>query len=152
MAKSLWIQDDQNIMVLNNPRLQDNEVVILGRPKVVVSNGPKATGDSKVVVLDGPKTCMPGWPEGHNLGCPESHNSRMTWRVMNSGNQKNHGSEKRIECAGAYSMGQMVLNQLFNRTLRKIFKVDPGDYMLSICGNDALENYLHLGRVVVSSI
>jgi Phosphatidylinositol-4-phosphate 5-Kinase len=62
----------------------------------------------------------------------------MTWSVMNSGNQKSHGSGRRIECAGACSMGQMVLNQLFNRTLRKLLKVDPGDYMLSICGNDAL--------------
>ena len=32
------------------------------------------------------------------------------------------------------------------RTLRKLFKVDPGDYMLSICGNDALRELVSPGK------
>ncbi|KAJ3681044.1 hypothetical protein LUZ60_015533 [Juncus effusus] len=32
------------------------------------------------------------------------------------------------------------------RTLRKLFKVDPGDYMLSICGNDALRELSSPGK------
>lgn len=33
-----------------------------------------------------------------------------------------------------------------SRTLRKLFKVDPGDYMLSICGNDALRELSSPGK------
>ncbi|KAG0480448.1 hypothetical protein HPP92_011306 [Vanilla planifolia] len=32
------------------------------------------------------------------------------------------------------------------RTLRKLFKVDPGDYMISICGNDALRELSSPGK------
>lgn len=32
------------------------------------------------------------------------------------------------------------------RTLRKLFKVDPADYMLSICGNDALRELSSPGK------
>ncbi|EYU42931.1 hypothetical protein MIMGU_mgv1a024840mg [Erythranthe guttata] len=32
------------------------------------------------------------------------------------------------------------------RTLRKLFKVDPGDYMMSICGNDALRELSSPGK------
>ncbi|XP_073281617.1 phosphatidylinositol 4-phosphate 5-kinase 6-like, partial [Primulina huaijiensis] len=32
------------------------------------------------------------------------------------------------------------------RTLRKLFKVDPADYMISICGNDALRELSSPGK------
>ncbi|CBI24409.3 unnamed protein product, partial [Vitis vinifera] len=32
------------------------------------------------------------------------------------------------------------------RTLRKLFKVDPDEYMISICGNDALRELSFLGK------
>lgn len=32
------------------------------------------------------------------------------------------------------------------RTLRKLFQVDPGDYMISICGNDALRELSSPGK------
>jgi hypothetical protein len=36
---------------------------------------------------------------------------------------------------------------LFNcRTLRKLFKVDPADYMLSLCGDDALRELSSPGK------
>ncbi|KAF3526051.1 hypothetical protein F2Q69_00049232 [Brassica cretica] len=35
------------------------------------------------------------------------------------------------------------------RSLRKLFKVDPADYMLSICGNDALRELSSLAKVLL---
>lgn len=32
------------------------------------------------------------------------------------------------------------------RTLRRLFKVDPADYMISICGNDALRELSSPGK------
>ncbi|KAK3038958.1 hypothetical protein RJ639_027443 [Escallonia herrerae] len=37
-------------------------------------------------------------------------------------------------------------NPLVFRTLRKLFKVDPADYMISICGNDALRELSSPGK------
>lgn len=42
---------------------------------------------------------------------------------------------------------ETILIRWFNiRTLRKLFKVDPGDYMMSICGNDALRELSSPGK------
>ncbi|GER46314.1 phosphatidylinositol-4-phosphate 5-kinase [Striga asiatica] len=42
---------------------------------------------------------------------------------------------------------ELMLNlQLGIRTLRKLFKVDPADYMMSICGNDALRELSSPGK------
>lgn len=35
---------------------------------------------------------------------------------------------------------------LISRTLRKLFKVDAADYMLSLCGNDALRELSSPGK------
>lgn len=41
----------------------------------------------------------------------------------------------------------LLVHQICNfRTLRKLFKVDPADYMLSICGNDALRELSSPGK------
>ena len=40
----------------------------------------------------------------------------------------------------------MVHRILIFRTLRKLFKVDPADYMISICGNDALRELSSPGK------
>ena len=49
-----------------------------------------------------------------------------------------------------YTYEWCTINELlymFNfRTLRKLFKVDPADYMLSICGNDALRELSSPGK------
>ena len=40
----------------------------------------------------------------------------------------------------------MDLYKYVFRTLRKLFKVDPADYMISICGNDALRELSSPGK------
>lgn len=40
----------------------------------------------------------------------------------------------------------MVHRILIFRTLRKLFKVDPADYMISLCGNDALRELSSPGK------
>ena len=40
----------------------------------------------------------------------------------------------------------VILIYLSFRSLRKLFKVDPADYMLSICGNDALRELSSPGK------
>lgn len=42
--------------------------------------------------------------------------------------------------------GLMVHRILIFRTLRKLFKVDPADYMISLCGNDALRELSSPGK------
>lgn len=42
--------------------------------------------------------------------------------------------------------GLIVYHILIFRTLRKLFKVDPADYMISICGNDALRELSSPGK------
>lgn len=41
---------------------------------------------------------------------------------------------------------QSAISCFVFRTLRKLFKVDPADYMLSICGNDALRELSSPGK------
>lgn len=43
------------------------------------------------------------------------------------------------------AMGYWFVLFIF-RTLRKLFKVDPADYMISICGNDALRELSSPGK------
>ena len=52
------------------------------------------------------------------------------WRCLNA-----------FLCLFTYSLPLSVL-----RTLRKLFKVDPADYMISICGNDALRELSSPGK------
>ena len=40
----------------------------------------------------------------------------------------------------------MIIAKSTCRTLRKLFKVDPADYMISICGNDALRELSSPGK------
>lgn len=40
----------------------------------------------------------------------------------------------------------MIDNIYICRALRKLFKVDPADYMISICGNDALRELSSPGK------
>lgn len=42
----------------------------------------------------------------------------------------------------------MILLRLmvFDRHLRKLFSVDPADYMMAICGNDALREFSSPGK------
>lgn len=42
-------------------------------------------------------------------------------------------------------MSSMIITILF-RALRKLFKIDAADYMLSICGNDALRELSSPGK------
>ncbi|VAH91063.1 unnamed protein product [Triticum turgidum subsp. durum] len=39
-----------------------------------------------------------------------------------------------------------ICSELIHRTLRKLFKVDPADYMLSLCGDDALRELSSPGK------
>lgn len=41
---------------------------------------------------------------------------------------------------------QTICSQLNCRTLRKLFKVDAADYMLSLCGNEALRELSSPGK------
>lgn len=47
-----------------------------------------------------------------------------------------------------YMVNMQEINKFvfLHRTLRKLFKVDPADYMLSICGNDALRELSSPGK------
>lgn len=40
----------------------------------------------------------------------------------------------------------MMVIFCYFRTLRKLFKVDPGNYMMSICGSDALRELSSPGK------
>lgn len=40
----------------------------------------------------------------------------------------------------------MMVDMVMLRTLRKLFNIDPGDYMISICGNDALRELSSPGK------
>lgn len=41
---------------------------------------------------------------------------------------------------------KLLIRLIFFRTLRKLFKVDPADYMISLCGNDALRELSSPGK------
>lgn len=45
-----------------------------------------------------------------------------------------------------FGLGKKVLIIFLLRTLRTLFKVDAADYMLSICGNDALRELSSPGK------